>query len=149
MGLLENILGGIHLHKIFFPPTNNKFSLPLIYAEKYVETIKQNNKIYHEIYTLYILFIEKLGQVSDEQVCTIDIILRKIRQSQTPFGGVLGLGKMDNTQLQPIKHFPLIISSLIMTCFQMICLENSVRSYGDIEFQILQDITRTNPYVLM
>ena len=149
MRVLAKILGGIHLHKIFFPPTNNKFSLPFIYAEKYVETIKQNNKIYHEIYILYILFIEKWGQVSDEHMCTIDIILRKNRQPQTPFGGVLGFGKMDHTQLQPIKHFPLIIYSMMMTCFQMVCLEHSVRSYGDIEFQILQDITRTNPYFLM
>ena len=58
MKVLAKIIGGINLHRIFFLPTNNKSSLPFIYAEIYVETIKQNNKIYLEIHTLYILFIE-------------------------------------------------------------------------------------------
>ena len=100
MGVRANTLGGIHLHKIFFLPTDNKISSPFVYAEKAIEDIKRNIEIYHALRTLDILFIDEFGQVSAEQLCTIDIILRKIRQSQTPFGGVLILYTMDHMQLQ-------------------------------------------------
>ena len=98
---------------------------------------------------LVILFIDEFGQVSAEQLCTIDIILRKICKSQSPFGGVLILFTMDHTQLQPIKQLPVLTSSMMITCFQMFCLEHSVRAHNDIEYQRLQHITRMNPYVLI
>ena len=46
--------------------------------------------------TLDVLFIDELGQKSAQQISTIDIILRKIWNSQLPFGGVLIFGSMDN-----------------------------------------------------
>ena len=102
----------------------------------------QNNEIHHSLQTLDILFIDELGQVSAEQFCTIDIIkIQKIRSSQTPFGGVLILGTTDHTQLQPINQLPILTSSMMMTCFQMIRLDHSVRAHGDNEFQRLQAIT--------
>ena len=149
MGVRANTLGGIHLHKIFFLPTDKKISSPFVYAEKAIEDIKRNIEIYHALRTLDILFIDEFGQVSAEQLCTIDIILRKIRQSQIPFGGVLFLCTMDHMQLQPIKQLPVLTSSMMITCFQMVRLEHSVRAHSDIQFQRLQAITRMNPYVLL
>ena len=58
----KNTLRGIHLCKICFLPTKNKLSSPFIYAEKAIEEMKKNNKIYHAILTLDILFIDELGQ---------------------------------------------------------------------------------------
>lgn len=98
---------------------------------------------------LDILFIDEFGQVSAEQLCTIDIVLRKIRKSQTPFGGVLILCTMNHTQLQPINQLLILTLSMMITCFQMVRLEYSVRAHGDIQFQRLQAITRINPYVLI
>ena len=149
MGVRANTLGGIHLHKIFFLPSDNIIKSPFVYAQKAIDDIKRHMEIYHALCMLDILFIDEFGQVSAEQLCTIDIILRKIRKSQTPFGGVLILCTMDHTQLQPINQLPVLTSSMMITCFQMFCLKHSVRAHNDIEYQRLQEITRMNPYVLI
>ena len=146
MGVRANTIGGIHLHKIFFLPTDNKINSPFVCAEKAIEDIKRHIEIYHALRTLDILFIDEFEQVSAEQLCTIDIILRKIRKSQTPLGGVLILCTMDHTQLQPIKQLLILTSSMMITCFQDVRLEHSVRACSDIQFQRLQAITRMNPY---
>ena len=52
MGVRANTLGVIHLHMISLLPTNNKISSSFIYAEKAIEEITRNKKIYHAIRTL-------------------------------------------------------------------------------------------------
>jgi hypothetical protein len=42
---------------------------------------------------------------------------------------------MDHTQIQPINQLPFLTSSMVLTCFQAIQLQHSVRAHGDIEFQ--------------
>ena len=78
----------------------------------------------------------------------IDIILRKERDSQIPFGGVLILGTIDHTQIQLINQLPFLTSSLVLTCFYIIELQHSVRVYQDISFQCLQHIIRMDPFEL-
>ena len=41
------------------------------------------------------IFLDKDGQVSSDQLATIDIILRKGHDSQMPFAGVMITGTMD------------------------------------------------------
>lgn len=55
---------------------------------------------------------------------------------------------MDNSQIQPIDQLPFLTSSMVLTCFQAIKLQHSVRAYGDIDFQRLQELTRKCPYEL-
>ena len=87
--------------------------------------------------------------MSAQQLSTIDIIMRHIRKSQIPFGGILILCAMDHCQIQLINQLPLLTSTLILTCFQDIELKHLVRAHGDIPFQRLQQITRMNPYELI
>ena len=68
--------------------------------------------------TLDVLFIDELGQKLAQQISTIHIFLRKIQNSQLPFGGVLFFGSMDNEQIQPINQLPFLNSTLVMTCFE-------------------------------
>jgi len=95
-----------------------------------------------------VLYIDELAQKSAQQIATLDIILRKLRNSQLPFGGLLILGSMDNSQIQPINQLPFLTSSLVLTSFQAIELKHSVRAHGDLEFQRLQELTRKCPYEL-
>lgn len=148
MGVRANVLGGIHLHKIFMFSPDGIIRSPFKSAEQAVISIERNNEINFMLKTIDVLFIDELGQVSAEQLQTIDLILRRIRKSQIPFGGVLILGTMDHTQLQPIKELPILTSSFMLTCFQMVSLEHSVRAHGDPDFQRLQAITRMNPVLL-
>ena len=149
MGVRTNSLGGIYLHKLFmFPTDNNMSSSPFHCAEYAIRRIKQKSALLHILLTLDVLFIDILTQISAKQIGAIDITLRKLLESQIPFGGVLILGNMDHTQIQPIIMLPFLTSTLVLTCFQAVQLQHLVRGYGDIDFQRLQLITRMNPSVL-
>ena len=149
MGVRANNLGGIHIHKVFpFPTNNQSSSQPFRCAEYAMQKIKRNTKLQHALLTVDILFFDELGQISGQQMSAIDIILRKERESQVPFGGVLLLGSMDHVQIQPINQLPFLTSSLVLTCFKAIELKQSVRAFGDMEFQRLQNITRMDPFEL-
>ena len=89
-----------------------------------------------------------MGQISVLLICTIDIILRKICNSEIPFGGVYISGTMDNSQIQPINQIPFLTSTLVLTCFLALELKHSVRAHNDIDFQRLQSITRMDPFEL-
>lgn len=96
-----------------------------------------------------VLFIDECGQWSAQQLAILDIILRNARKSSIPFGGVLIFTTMDHAQLGAIQGLPLLLSSHILTDFVLVKLKESVRSYGDEDFQTIQNITRMNPKVLL
>ena len=79
--------------------------------------------------------IDEMGQISTMLICTIDIILRKLCNSDLPFGGVYISGTMDNSQIQPINQIPFLTSTLVLTCFLALELKHSVRAHNDINFQ--------------
>ena len=93
---------------------------------------------------LDILFFDEIGQLPAEIFAAIEIILRRVRDSNEFMGGVIIISTMDHTQLQPVSGRPFILSSYVITCFKMVKLETSVRDYRDISFQILQHIVRMN-----
>ena len=95
-----------------------------------------------------VIFFDELSQISAQQLSAIGIVLRKVRDSQTPFGGVLILGTMDHTQIQPINQLPFLTSSLVLTCFNAIELQHLVRAHQDLEFQRIRQITRMDPFEL-
>ena len=103
MAVRANALGGIHLHELFKMSTSTSGT---IYqkAEHALESIKRKPVLYHVLLTMDVLFIDEAGQVSSEKLAQLDIILRKGRMSQTPFGGVLMIGTIDPKQLQPIQE---------------------------------------------
>ena len=99
--------------------------------------------------TVDVGFLDEASQVSAEQLSILKIILRKLRKSELPFGGVLILGSMDHTQTHPVNATPFLLSSLILTTFTMVQLKESVRAARDAQFCEFQSLTRENPHVLM
>ena len=137
------------MHKLFpFPVNDNSTSQPFKSAEYALQKINRQIKILHALLTLDVIFFDELSQISAQQLSAIGIVLRKVRDSQTPFGGVLILGTMDHTQIQPINQLPFLTSSLVLTCFNAIELQHLVRAHQDLEFQRIQQITRMNPFEL-
>ena len=85
----------------------------------------------HLLMTLDVLVIDECGSLSAEQLATLDIILRTIKSSSLPFGGVLVLGSFDHRQIDAIKGTPFLMSSHILTDFTIVRLRESVRAAAD------------------
>ena len=131
MGVKAIFFGGIHLHKLFCLPNSNN-NMSVFQSARYgIQQIQISTTKYHAILTIDVLFIDEMGQVSAQQMAIIEIILRYFRDSQIPFGGVLIIGTMGPTQIQPINQLPFLTSTMVLTCFKAIELNHSVRSHGD------------------
>ena len=147
-GIRANAIGGKHIHKLFMLPTKGGTSHPFRSAMSAIQSIKNNKTNMHVLLTVDVIFLDEAGQISAEQLATIDIILRKLRRSSLPFGGILIIGTMDHTQTQPINAMPFLMSTLMLTSFTFVKLNESVRASEDAPFREFQQLTRTNPYVL-
>ena len=64
-----------------------------------MENIMRHKLNEYILKTVDVVFLDEAGQISAEQVYVMDIIFRKLRQSRSPFGGVLFIGTMDHTQI--------------------------------------------------
>ena len=127
MGKRANQLGGIHWHKFFCIPIDNN-STPHRMAEMAINKIQCNSVILNSILTLDVILADEFGQLSSEFIGTIDIILHHLRRSNLMFGGVLLIGTLDHTQIQPWKGRPFLTSPQIIPCFEMVNLKHSVRT---------------------
>ena len=113
-------------------------------AELLIIKLLKNPKQLNLLLSIDILICNEMGQVSTEFLATIDIILRKIRDSNMYLGGVLIIGTMDHTQIHPIEGRPVLTSSHMITSFRMTALQHSVRAGSDLPFQRIQEIVREN-----
>ena len=147
MGSRANAIGGIHLHPLICIAIQGKNTkiYPYRVAELAMQKITRKKIKHHAILTVDVLFIDEVGQLSAELVAVLDIIFRKTRKSKLPFGGVLVIGTMDHTQLQPINALPFLMSTLVLTSFTMVKLDHSVRAASDPKFCRFQQLTRMNP----
>ena len=92
-----------------------------------------------------VLFLDEVGQISCEMLSCLDIILRRIRQNNIFLGGLLFICTLDQKQLPPIEGKPFLVSPMILSCFEFILLNESVRASGDPSLQRIQQIARMNP----
>ena len=76
--------------------------------------------------TLGILFIYEIGQVPNEVLSVIDIIIRRVRGSQVFLGGLLILITIYQMHLKLVRGRPFILSYHVITCFKMVKLDTSV-----------------------
>lgn len=140
-------LGNSHFHKIFMLPTESKYSSSQ-QADIAILRILRDPKKLHFLQSVNILFCDEMGQISAELLGTVDLILKRIRNSNVHMGGVLLIFTFDHTQIQPIGGRPFLTSSQIIPCFRTIALEHSVRASQDLDFKRVQEIARLPHHVL-
>ena len=143
MAVRAMALGGEHMHQLFCINTKTH-GTPHRHAELAIDKLHCQSQILHlhALLTMDVLVIDEVGQLSAAQFTVLDIILRKLRNSNIPFGGVLILCTMDHRQFSAINGLPFLLSSHVLTNLVLIGLKHSVRAHGDPAFQRLQDITR-------
>ena len=137
-------LGGSHIHRLFALDVKDYLS-PQRSAERAIIQLNKDPVKIDALKTVHIIFLDEAGQVSAELLSIIDMVLRRVRSNDLPFGGVLILCTFDHQQLQPIKGKPFLISSHIISCFKFAKLQHSVRANSDPNFQRLQNIARMHP----
>lgn len=65
--------------------------------------IRRKPDLLHALLTIDVIFLDKVGQVSSDQLATIGIILRKGKYSLISFAGVMFVCTMNPCQLGPIN----------------------------------------------
>ena len=71
-----------------------------------------------------IFFIDKIYQLPAETLSTIEIILRRMHNNSNVFmGDIIFISTLDHTQLKPVKGHPFLLSSHIITNFEMAKIE--------------------------
>ena len=91
---------------------------------------------------LDVIFFDEVGQLSKEHLAMIDVIMRRVKGSDKPFGGCLFMGTGDHRQLTPISGGPMWLSSMLITSFDVMYLKHLVRSANDKRLQYVLDKTR-------
>lgn len=124
MGTRAAALGGIHWHKLLGIPIDKKLT-PQWAAEIALNKIEFDPPLLNFIQTLDVIFADELGQLSAEFVCTLNIILCRIRGNGNIFGGCLLIGTLDHTQIQPWDGRPFLTSPLVIPAFDMVQLKCS------------------------
>ena len=137
-------LGGIHIHKLFYLPVKRSMTIQ-DRAETALQSLLRHPVTLKFIQTLDVLFLDEVGQISSELLTCLDIILRKVRSNNIFLGGILFICTLDHKQLPPINGNPFLTSPMIMSCFEFINMNDSVRASGDINLQRIQQIARLNP----
>ena len=116
-------LGGKHWHYLFGLPTGRNIST-IRMAELVIETLRRHAVKLNFILSLDIIFVDEIGQVPAEFLSIIDIIMRRIRDNNIFLGGLLIIGSMDHTQIQPINANPFLTPTHIITCFKSVSLSS-------------------------
>lgn len=91
---------------------------------------------------LKVLFIEEIGLLSAHLFAALDNILRYVRDSDQPMGGILVIATGDPYQLSPVDGTPFWTSHHLTTSFHIITMSHYVRACQDADLQQLIQILR-------
>ena len=134
-------LAGDHVNFMFGIVACEKLTVGQM-AERAISQLYRKPDKMHLLQTLDILGLDELGSMSAEYVCIIDIILRYVRESNKPFGGLLLICTLDHLQIDPCSGKHPLLCPLFISSFKFYKLTESVRAAQDFEWQRIQEITR-------
>ena len=144
---------GVHIHELFGLPVAKRLIVDEI-AEKALKKLNCDPIRTTVLRRIDILYFEEIGMVSAEEFAAIDLIMQKVRDNYSPFGGVLVLGTGDPKQLPPPQGRLLWTSPIILTSVTMHALEKCVRMVDVVGREFLNilsspKITETEMEILM
>jgi hypothetical protein len=137
-------LGGIHISRLMSIPVRKGASPGRIAEMAFLELLKTPERL-GLLRRMDVLFIDEFGAVSAELLSTMDMIMRRVRNSSQFMGGILVMGTYDYLQLPPVEGRPPLLSPHMLTSFLLRKLEHSVRAGKDANLQMIQAYTRLTP----
>jgi hypothetical protein len=126
-------MGGTHMHQFFaireVAGTKTKDAARI--AENALLNL-QNAPIKRALVrAMDVIAFEEIGLLSNEYLNVIDKILQNVRDSKSPFGGVILMSTGDPRQLPPIDGKPVWISTNMFATFRPYILRDYVRCAED------------------
>ena len=134
-------LSGTHIHDMFAMTGNDTLSAGQLAERACSSLYRMPHKIEY-LRHLDILAIDESGAVPCEVLAAMCTVLRYIRNSNRPFGGMLLLSTMDHLQLEPVSGRHPLLSPFFTSCFFFKQLQHSVRAAHDARWRRIQTITR-------
>ena len=142
-GERSRMLGGDHLHSMFgFSGRSGSRSIANISAANCLASLASNAPQLAYLKTIDVLCIEEIGLVPGHILNVIDYVLRTIRNSSKPYGGILILASGDHKQLTPVEGQTVWTSVERMIQFQILLLKHYVRCQSDSELEKILSIFR-------
>jgi hypothetical protein len=137
------ILGGEHVHWLFaIPVIKSTLETPVMSAEKSLAALARQPVRMAFLKRLDVMIFEEIGLLSVELYVTMDLVLRRLRDSNAPFGGVLLIASGDPRQLPPVEGTAIWRSSQLVTNFLIMNLRHYVRSRRDADLQRILSLMR-------
>ena len=138
--------GGVYLCNLFHIPASKSINnmAPSQLAESAVQKLQFDYTRQTLLKSLDVVCVEELGMISVEYFIAIDSILRHVRESDLPFGGVFVIANGDALQLPPPSGGPIWISTAALVLYHFHFLNEFVRMV-DIEGQKLLRILSKRP----
>lgn len=134
-------LAGEHLNSLLCMPSHQNLT-PGQIAERCIANLYRNPEKLEYLRTLDLLLLDETGNIPAELISVLDIVMRYIRNSDKPFGGLLILSTMDNLQIDPPTGKHPLLSSLFISTFNFFRLQECVRAADDANWRRVQEITR-------
>ena len=128
------LLGGHHLHLLFSLPIEDP-STHILNSQSTADAAclvlaGQPEKMVF-LQKMQVLMIEEISMINTHLFASIDNILRFVRSSNKPFGGVLLIASGDHRQLPPVQGTDIFLLTEMYTTFKVVCMEKFVRSHED------------------
>ena len=140
-------MGGIHLHKLFcLPGSEGPGRTATILSEMALSRLVDRPVQLCFLKRLKVLMVEEASLIAAEYWATMDYVLRAVKDSPIPFGGVLIIANGDHHQLAPINGHNFFTSHHIVTTFKILQLKESVRAAHDEDMRrMLQTVRILDP----
>ena len=135
------LLGGKHLHLLFKLRVRDG-KTPHRLAELAVMALERNPEFLALLRLMDVLYLDEGGQLCAELLSVLDIISRKVRNSDLFMGGMLIVGTIDQEQLRPIKGLPFLLSPYVLTTFRLRLLKHYVRCADCLVLQEMNELAR-------
>ena len=139
-----SVLGGVHIHELFgfLPGNSNLWATPQSLAAVALRRLRKNPEKMRRLQELIVLVVDEFGQCGAELLVAMDNVLRKVRGTEHPFGGLLLVAAGDHYQTEPIRMRPPLTSYIFRCNFEVISLRRLFRSRGDQGLQRIINLMR-------
>ncbi|KAA0200761.1 hypothetical protein HAZT_HAZT011898 [Hyalella azteca] len=132
----SQLLGGEHLHMMFcLPVSKSKLQSVGIIAENCLGNLLRSPVKLARLKRIDVFIFEEIGLIPGYLFNVIDVVLRRIKNCNYPFGGCLLIASGDAKQLKPIEGRSIFLSPNMYTLFSVMRLDYFVRSRTDFDLQ--------------